>query len=298
MANSSVAAWQPEVWAQEVLRHLKSNLVLGRLVRRDYDNELATDGTTINVPLPPTLAAQVKVAGSAFDPAAVTATTTPVVLNKHIVSAFEVDDIARIQARPDVMENYGRAAAIAVAERIETDIMSEYANATHEIGAAGVLLLKAQLLRARKMLLDSKVPASEGRWAVISTKDGASLLEDLSTTQAASQSGDRSELREGSIGRLYGFDVFESQLTVETEDSPAETHGLAGHRDGIVLVTRPLRAPEGAGVRVANVMDPDIGITMRVMMSYNHKTMQEVVSYDVLYGIKTVRPTFIVDVLS
>lgn len=301
MANSNIAAWIPTLWAQEVLRHLKSNLVLARLVNRDYDNELATAGKTINVPLPPSLAAQKKTAGTAFTAAAVTASTTPVVLDQHAVSAFEVDDIANIQARPDVMANYGRAAAIAIAEQVEKDLFAEYVNAAHQVGTAGTLLGKANLLGARKLLLDSKVPASEGRFALLSTKDGEGLLSDLSTTEATANAGDRSALREGSIGRLYGFDVYESQLTpvVPGEDTdPDVTHGIAGHRDGIVLVTRPLRAPEGAGVRVASVTDPDVGISIRVMMSYNHSTMQEVVSYDVLYGIATVRPAFIVDLVS
>src|SRR5690625_568210 len=121
MPNSNVSAWIPELWAQEVLRHLKANLVLGRLVNRDYDSELAQAGETVNVPLPPVLAAEKKTAGTAFTPAAVTASTTPVKLDQHAVSAFEVDDIARIQARPDVMANYGRSAAIAIAEQVETD---------------------------------------------------------------------------------------------------------------------------------------------------------------------------------
>jgi hypothetical protein len=33
-------------------------------------------------------------------------------------------------------------------------------------------------------------------------------------------------------------------------------------------------------------------------MSYNHLTMQELVSYDVLYGVTTVRPAFIIDLVS
>lgn len=299
MPNSNVSAWIPELWAQEVLRHLKANLVLGRLVNRDYDSELAQAGETVNVPLPPVLAAEKKTAGTAFTPAAVTASTTPVKLDQHAVSAFEVDDIARIQARPDVMANYGRSAAIAIAEQVETDIFAEYASAAAAVGTAETLLGKASLLSARKLLLDAKVPASEGRFAVISTKDGEALLGDLSTTEATANAGDRSALREGSIGRLYGFDVYESQLApTVTDDDDEVTHGLAGHRDGIVLVTRPLRAPEGAGVRVASVTDPDVGISIRVMMSFNHSTMQEVVSYDVLYGVATVRPTFIVDLVS
>lgn len=295
MANSNVDAWIPEIWAQEALRHLKANLILARLINRDYDSEVAQSGDVINVPIPPILAAANKVAGTPISPAAVSAATTPVPLNQHVYSAFEVDNIQRIQSRPDVLSNYGRSAAIAVAERIESDLLAQYVNAGEAVGTSGSALDKENLLAARTALSVAKVPASEGRWALVAPQDAEELLGDLSNTDATANAGDRSALRDGRIGRLYGFDVYESQLAPV---GGGAQHGLAGHRDGIVLVTRPLEAPEGAGVRVGSVSDPDIAMTMRVMMSYNHLNMQEVVTYDVLYGIATVRASFTVDLVS
>jgi len=297
--NSDVSAWIPELWGMTVLSHLKAQLVAARLVNRDYDTPVANEGDTINVPLPPSLSAGDKTAGSAVVYTAVSAATTPVVLNKHKYVAFQVDDIAKMQARPDVLDNYGKSAAIALAEAIETATLDEYTNAAAAVGTPGTDLAKASLLSARKTLMDAKVPPSDSRFAIISTKDYENILSDLSTTTAGSMNADRSPLREGSAGRLYGFDIYESQLAPSVAGSPVTTHGIAGHRDAVVLVTRPLTAPPaGSGVISAVVSDPDVGITMRVMLGFNQTYMQQNVTYDVLFGTKTVRSSFMVDLES
>ena len=297
--NSDVSAWIPEIWAQEVLSHLKSNLVLGRLINRDYDNQLAQNGDTINVPLPPSLTAGDKTAGSAVTYTAVSASTTPVVLNKHKYVAFQVDDIAKMQSRPDVIAEYGKSAGIALAEAVESAIFAEYANFSVSAGTGGTDLAKSVLLTARKDLMDAKVPVTDSRFAVISTKDAENLLSDLSTSNAGALFADKTPLRDGSIGRLYGFDVFESQLAPVVAGSPNVTHGVAGHRDAVVLVTRPLTPPPaGTGVVSTVVTDPDIRIALRVMLGFDQTNMQQNVTYDVLFGTKTVRSAFAVDLQS
>ena len=299
MANSDISAWIPEIWGREVLRHVKAYLALGRLVNRDYSQEVVSEGDTVNVPLPPTLAAQDKTAGSAVTYSAVSGATVPVILNKHKVVAFEMDDIAVMQSRPRAIENYGIAGGIALAEAIEADLLAEYANASTSVGTAGTDVVKDILLTARKNLNDAKVPLSDARFAFLSTKDAAALLDDLSTSNAGALFNDKTALRDGSMGRIYGFDTYETQLAPVVSGSPDATHGIAGHRDAVTLVTRPLTPPPaGSGVVAATFSDPDIMMTLRVLMSYDHDTMKQKVTYDVLYGVKTVRDDFMVDIVS
>lgn len=62
---------------------------------------------------------------------------------------------------------------------------------------------------------------------------------------------------------------------------------LAFHRDAIALASRPLMVPEGMGVISDYFVDPVTGLAIRFTAEMLHKQMAY--SFDILYGIKTVR---------
>lgn len=300
MAESQLNAWIPTLWAREALRHLKANLRLAVRVYRDYSGEFVSQGNVVNVPVPPTLAAAKKAMGSNFTFTAVNASTVPIAMDQHAYAAFEINDIQKIQARPQALEDYGKSAAIAIAEQVETDLFAEYVNAGANVGTPGTNLQKAQVLAARTLLNANKAPLTSGdRTVMLSTKDAESFLNDLSTSEAGALFNDRAALREGEIGRLYGFDIFESQLAPVVAGTPNTTHGLAFHREAIAFVTRPLPLPDpGLGVRGEVVIDPDLQIAIRVLMSFDINSGTHKVVYDVLYGKKVLRPQWVVDLRS
>jgi P22 coat protein - gene protein 5 len=294
MALSDLSLWNPTLWARTALMHLRPNLGVIKRMNRDYDSEVASFGNTVNVPVPPTLAAALKVAGTNYNFAAVSASTIPVVMDKNAYSAFEIDNVAKLLAKPDAMMLYGKSAANAIASQIETAVLGEWVNAGSFVGAAGVDLTKALLLTARKKLNDGLAPLTlEDRSVILSTKDAQAILGDLSTSNAGSMFNDKSPLRQGDIGNLYGFGIMESQLVPFVTTT---THNLAFHRDAITFVNRPLEAPnQGMGVKSDVVYDEDLGISLRVMMQFSIDSGSYKIVYDVLYGFKTMRPQWVVD---
>ena len=299
MALNTIDAWVPELWAAMTLSHLRSNMGFSRMLYRNYESQLASYGETVNIPLPPTLAAKTKLRGQATVADDVEATTIPVSLNKHPYVKFEFDDVDLLKSKTDAMAVYSESAAIALKEHIEGELLAEYVNASKSLGADDANIGLGTLNRAQVILTKNKAPM-QNRVAFISPDAWGVLSDSLTQTQITPVSGDQSALRTGSIGQIKGFDIYQSQL-VNTTELPAEagfvSHGIAMHREAVTLVSRPLRAPEaGTGAVGVVVQDPDIGMSFRVMMAFDSDKHVYKVTYDAIYGVKTLRPEFMLEI--
>jgi hypothetical protein len=108
------------------------------------------------------------------------------------------------------MDRYLSPAAIACAEQLESDLMSLIPSFTVDGGTPGSDLAAGNLRTARKKLNDGKNPMGD-RAVIMGTKDEIAILGDsnLQNYFAFAREG---AIAEGSIGRLYGQDLFVSQL--------------------------------------------------------------------------------------
>lgn len=296
--QADTAGFIPQIWAQEALPVLRANLKLAKLVARDTDFEPGWHGKTLNIPYPGTFTAQDKTEGN---PATVQQTLNAgmvsLTLNKYKTVDFLVEDWAQAQANSNLIQRYVTPAAIALAEQLETDLFANYVSLTGSAGTSGTDMTDAVIRTARKLLNDAKNPM-EDRSMMISTKDEIALLGDtnLQTYFAFSQN---QALKEGSIGRLYGFDLFTSQLVPVVTGTPNSTKCLAIHKNAILLATRPLPTPPAdSGVHSATIMDPMSGLTIRTLFQYSADYRGVRVMFDLLYGSMCLRPTAGVVVLT
>lgn len=216
VSRARSAGFIPQVWANEGLRVLRASLNVGRLIRRDTDYVPASVGETITVPYPGTFGAPKKTAT-----AGVTAqvpqggASVAVTLNTHRTVDFLIQDVARAQGSPAILESYVRPAVVAIAEAIEADIIAQAMQLTNNNGSAGTDITAAQLRTAMRKLSDRRIPKQE-RFVVMSPKDVAAALGDtaLASFFAFSQA---QSIREGALGRdIYGFTPYESQMCPAT----------------------------------------------------------------------------------
>lgn len=65
---------------------------------------------------------------------------------------------------------------------------------------------------------------------------------------------------------------------------------LAFNKTGFCFASRPLESPQGLGTIIESAVDPISGITLRLEISRPNKQTQ--MSWDILWGSKTIRPEF------
>src|SRR5580692_10638611 len=145
ITSANVASAIVKLVAADALPVLIGNLVMGNLVNRDYEPVLANTGDTVNIPIPPTMVANNIAEGGTVQPQNPSLGNAQIVLNTHVEATFQIPDVTKILAVPDLLKVYMRPAVIAIAERIESDLLGLYASfsANTPVGVAGTPITEA-----------------------------------------------------------------------------------------------------------------------------------------------------------
>src|SRR6266852_4083373 len=145
ITSTNVANAIVKLVAVDALPALMGNLVMGNLVNRDYEPVLAQAGDTVNVPLPPTLVANNIAEGGTVQTQNPNLGNAQIVLNTHAEATFQIPDVTKVLAVPDLLKLYMQPAVVALAERIESDILTLYPQFTSNaaVGTAGTALTEA-----------------------------------------------------------------------------------------------------------------------------------------------------------
>jgi hypothetical protein len=294
ITTTNVATAIVKLVAAEALPVLVGNLVMGNLVNRDYEPALAQSGDTINVPIPPQMVAN-NISNSLGGTVTLqnpTLLNAQIVLNTHAEATFQIPDVTKVLAVPDLLKMYLQPAVAAIAQKIEGDLLNLYAgfSSNTAVGTAGVAITEATVDAAETELFLAKIPPSEPKYMVV---DAASYstwrqIPRFSEYQTAGDAGLQA-LVNGSIGKVKDFYVFRSQFVQKTTASgTVNTHNLAFTKDAIGLVVRRLPQPlPGTGAIAEYAEMGNFG--MRVVMSYQPDTLAQQFTVDVLYGCGILR---------
>jgi hypothetical protein len=300
ITSANVANAIVKLVAVDALPALMGNLVMGNLVNRDYEPTLAQAGDTVNVPIPPTLVANNIAEGGTVQTQNPNLGNAQIVLNTHAEATFQIPDVTKVLAVPDLLRLYMQPAVVALAERIESDLLGLYSQFTANapIGISGVALTEAAIDSAETALFQAKTPASASKYLVVDPTTYSSLrqIPRFSEYFSTGDAGLRA-LIEGAVGKLKDFFIFRSQFVPKTGSGPVATHNLAFSRNAIGLVVRRLPQPlPGTGAIAEYAEMGNFGI--RVVMSYQPNTLAQQFTVDVLYGAAVLRNNFGVQVTS
>jgi hypothetical protein len=201
---------------------------------------------------------------------------------------------------PDLLKLYMQPAVVALAERIESDLLALYPafTANAPVGTGGTAITEAVIDAAETALFAAKTPASSAKYLVVDSGTYSSLrqIPRFSEFHTAGEAGLRA-LIDGTVGKMKDFFIFRSQFVAKTGSSPVVTHNLAFSHDALGLVVRRLPQPlPGTGAIAEYAELGNFG--MRVTMSYQPNTLAQQFTVDVLYGAGVLRNIFGIQVNS
>jgi len=286
--------------AVDALPALMGNLVMGNLVNRDFEPTLGQAVDTVNVPIPPTLVANNLAEGGTVQTQNPNLGNAQIVLNTHAEATFQIPDVTKVLAVPDLLRIYMQPAVTALAERIESDLLGLFGQFTANapVGTPATPITEAVIDEAETALFMAKVPATEPKFLVVDAATYSQLrqIPRFSEFQTAGEAGLRA-LVDGTVGKIKDFYVFRSQFVHKTGSAPLTTHNLGFGRSAMGLVVRRLPQPlPGTGAVAEYAEMGNFGI--RVVMSYQPNTLAQQFTVDVLYGAAVLRNGFGVQVNS
>lgn len=268
----------PDIIAREALMVLRNNAVMANLVYRDYSADfVGAVGDTITVRKPATFVAN-EYNGS-INVQDATESGVAVKMDKHLDVSFAVTSKQMTMDIADFSKQLLVPAMQAFADKVDKYLLALEAEATARHAHSSGAIAPADMIAARKFLTENAAPMADRRFVVGATAEADLLSNELFVS--AEKVGDAgTALREASLGRKFGMDIYVDQNIAKNGDY---TPSIAFHKNAMALVTRPLALPNGAAK--AAIVNYD-GFGLRVVYGYDMNTKTDTISIDMLCGVK------------
>lgn len=210
MANSFLTV---EEIAEKSLPFLEANLTFSGVVNRDYDDSFKRKGDTVQVRKPELFTA------SEFDESAgvtfgeVDEEEVDVKLDKILTVDKKVGSKEMTMNINDFEIQYIMPAMKGLAQKIDTNLAALYADVPYTIGSAGTTPdALSDITGVKRTLEENKAPRSP-RYLVIN-EDAEDKFLQLDSFAEIDKSGDAAIMRDGFLGRKYGFEIAMDQNIV------------------------------------------------------------------------------------
>lgn len=204
---------------------LRNNNVIPRTVNRDYSTMAAQQGDVINVPIASAITATpVAPANIAPNPGDQTPTSVPITLDQWEEAAFYMTDKDLMELAAGQMPSVASQAVASLIDKIEQNVLSNYAEVFSAVGTAGVTPFDNGSINlandAGKVLADQKCPVGD-RWIALDTAAEAAA-KGTRALQDASWRANTNVISNGTIGSALGFGwVMNQNIPVHTAGTAA-----------------------------------------------------------------------------
>lgn len=239
----SIAAAIPTLWHGAILKAYNTALVYGNLMTREYEGDIKGQGDSVRITLigDPTISDYTRNTDLS-SPEALTDAELTLLINQAKSFNFQIDNIDKVQAKPDLFAEATRRAGYGLMKTTDTFCAGLYTDisATNVTGSdgspiTGTWSTTGTLAYDRLVDIGAQLDATDtpdaGRFVVVPPWFEAYLLKDARfvQSQAATVANDR--LVQGTLsgqapgavngycGRAAGFDVYKSNQVPNTSST-------------------------------------------------------------------------------
>lgn len=229
----------PEVFSKLLQAKFYSSSVLPNISNTDYEGEISGQGDKVVIRTVPAVTIN-DYAGSITTQELTTA-KVELLIDKAKYYSFKVDDVLAAQADINLLEAASSDAAEGMRVAVETQVLSGVVTGATTIGAQTTISasnILTSILDQAKALDELNIP-EEGRFIVLSP-EFVSLLKQSELRQAYLTGDDTSPLRNGKVGVVDRFTVYQSNMlyTPGSGTDAGYTHVLAGHPKAISFASQ------------------------------------------------------------
>ena len=230
MANSNIDALYPEFWATAFDSIDIGSLGLQNLVSRSLEPTLASYGDIVNVPLVPDLDdADDWTPGATITAEDLTQETAQLELDISKRKTIALTGKELSLSPYDLINNYGLPMAKKILEIVNESIYIEALKSKYFVNDPATAIDEDKIVDARTQLSNNRIDKA-GRVLVLAPDDVGTLLK-TDAFQRADSSGDQGRaMREGELGRKFGFSIFENNMIADY--TPADVAGAINNAAG------------------------------------------------------------------
>lgn len=212
---NDVDALIPEIWANESLAILEENMVMARLVHRDFSPLVASYGDVVNTRKPGEFSTKRKVASDSVVSQDAVATNVQVPLDQHVYVTFTIKDAEASYSFKELVEMFMQPAAMQMARTVDRILIGQ----GHQFFDTAKVGRLAEMTpsNARDFLLDARQKLNEnkayqaGRNLVLSPGAERQFLDTDIFIKANERGDGGTALEEARLGRVVGFDTYLDQ---------------------------------------------------------------------------------------
>lgn len=212
--DNTLDAFNVTKWANESIAILYENMVMGNLVHRDFDDEIASFGYIVNTRRPGEFEAKRKTNADAVTIQNATAVNVPVILDQQIHVSYLIKDGEESIAFKSIIDEFLFPATLANAQFIDRVLAAQVYQFR---GNSAGRLNNLTSANAKKTILDTRAilnannASVDARRLVLTPASESTVLEIDNFLDASYIGDDGTALREASLGRKLGFDILMSQ---------------------------------------------------------------------------------------
>lgn len=212
--NNDVDAYVPEFWANESLAILEENMVMANLVHRDFEPIVQQFGDIVNTRRPGEFTAVRKLPTDDVTVQDATATNVAVPLDQLIHTSFLIRDGEESKSFKSLVDEYMFPAMLAQARVVDQILLGQlYQFLGSSYGALGGLTSSnaVQYITGVRNQMNRNKAYVDGRNLILTPNSETFFLQNSQFTDANRIGDDGTALREASLGRKLGYDIFMCQ---------------------------------------------------------------------------------------